>query len=50
MLYSFKGKLMKDVYITRISKFLPNNSVENDQIEEKLGFINGKSSRRRNSF
>lgn len=39
---------MKDVYITRISKFLPNNPIDNDQIEEKLGFINGKPSRAKN--
>jgi len=36
---------MKDVYITRISKFLPNDAVENEQIEERLGLINGKPSR-----
>lgn len=38
---------MKNVYITRIAKFLPNNPVENDQMEEKLGIINGKASRAR---
>ena len=36
---------MKNAYITRISKFLPNSPVENDQIEEKLGFIDGQKSR-----
>ena len=39
---------MRDVYITRISKFLPNNAVENEQIEDKLGFIDGKPSRAKN--
>lgn len=38
---------MKNVYITRIAKFLPNTPVENDQMEEKLGIINGKASRAR---
>lgn len=39
---------MKDVYITKIAKFLPNNAVENEQIEERLGLINGKPSRAKN--
>lgn len=38
---------MKDVYITKISKFLPNEPVENEQMEEKLGIINGKASKAR---
>ena len=38
---------MKDVYITRISKFLPNEPVDNEHMEEKLGFINGKTSKAR---
>jgi len=44
---SFKGDIMKDVYITRIAKFLPNEPVVNEQMEEKLGFINGKASKAR---
>lgn len=36
---------MKDVYITKIAKFLPNEPVGNDKIEERLGIINGKPSR-----
>lgn len=36
---------MKEAYITKISKFLPNQPVENEYIEDKLGFINGKKSR-----
>jgi len=36
---------MNDVYITRIAKFLPNNPVSNDQMEQKLGVLNGKSSK-----
>ncbi len=38
---------MKDVYITRVSKFLPNDPVDNDQMEEKLGVINGTASKAR---
>ncbi len=38
---------MKNVYITRIAKFLPNGPVENEKMEEKLGIINGKSSKAR---
>lgn len=36
---------MKDVYITRISKFLPNAPVDNATMESRLGVINGKASR-----
>lgn len=35
---------MKDVYLNRITKFLPNNPVSNDEIESRLGLINGKES------
>ena len=38
---------MKDVYITRIAKFLPNNPIDNDQMEKKLGVIDGRASRAR---
>lgn len=38
---------MKDVYITRISKFMPNGPVSNDEMEEKLGIINGQVSKAR---
>lgn len=38
---------MNEVYITRISKFLPNRPISNDEMEEKLGTINGKSSKGR---
>ncbi len=38
---------MNDVYITRIAKFLPNKPIDNDQMEEKLGIINGKESKAR---
>lgn len=38
---------MKNVYITRVAKFLPNEPVENDAMEEKLGIINGKASKAR---
>ncbi|KAA6333798.1 3-oxoacyl-[acyl-carrier-protein] synthase 3 [termite gut metagenome] len=35
------------VYITRISKFLPNAPVSNDEMEAYLGMINGQPSRAR---
>lgn len=38
---------MKDVYITRISKYLPNRPIGNDEMEEKLGVINGAESKAR---
>lgn len=38
---------MKDVYITRIAKFLPNKPVDNERMEEKLGIIDGKASKAR---
>ena len=37
--------MLKKVYITRVSKYLPNNPVENDDIEEYLGFVNGTPSK-----
>jgi 3-oxoacyl-[acyl-carrier-protein] synthase-3 len=36
---------MKDVYINRAAVFLPNAVVENNEMEEYLGYVNGKSSR-----
>jgi len=39
---------MFDVYITGASKFLPNEPVSNDEIETKLGLINGKNSKAKN--
>ncbi len=38
---------MKDVFITRIAKFLPNDPVGNDEMEEKLGAIDGRTSKAR---
>lgn len=38
---------MKDVYITRVSKFLPNEPISNDEMESVLGQINGKPSKAR---
>ncbi len=38
---------MKDVYITRIEKYLPNQPVSNDEMEEYLGLINGNESKAR---
>ncbi len=34
-----------EVYITRLSKFLPNDPVTNEEMEEILGKVGGKSSR-----
>ena len=36
---------MSAVYITRLSKYLPNEPVQNDEMEQVLGMINGKPSR-----
>lgn len=38
---------MKDVYINRIEKFLPNHPVSNDEMEEYLGLVNGNISKSR---
>jgi 3-oxoacyl-[acyl-carrier-protein] synthase III len=39
--------MINEVYITRLSKFLPNRPVENDQMEQFLGMIDGKPSKAR---
>ncbi len=39
--------MIKEVYITRLSKFLPNSPVSNDEMEGILGMIDGKPSRGR---
>lgn len=36
---------MSEAYITHIAKFLPNEAVSNDEMEQYLGYINGKPSR-----
>lgn len=38
---------MRDVYINKISSFLPNEPVENTEMEDVLGMINNKPSRSR---
>lgn len=38
---------MRPVYITRLSKYLPNDPVGNDEMEEVLGMVNGKPSKAR---
>ncbi len=38
---------MRQVYITRLSKYLPNEPVSNEEMEGVLGMINGKPSRAR---
>jgi len=37
-----------EVYITRLSKYLPNDPVSNEEMEDFLGKINGKTSRAKN--
>lgn len=36
---------MNEVFINRASAFLPNKAIENDELEEYLGYINGQASR-----
>lgn len=38
---------MKDVYINKIEKFLPNEPVSNDEMEDYLGLVNGNISKSR---
>ncbi len=38
---------MRPVYITRLSKYLPNEAIGNDEMEGVLGMVNGKPSRAR---
>lgn len=38
---------MADVFVNKIATFFPNAVVENDEMEEYLGYIDGKSSRSR---
>lgn len=36
---------MPEVYITRTSKFLPNDLISNEEMEDYLGYVNGAKSR-----
>lgn len=36
---------MSEVYITKIAKFLPNEAIDNDDLEVYLGTVNGKPSK-----
>lgn len=38
---------MRPVYITRLSKYLPNEPIGNDEMEQVLGMVNGKPSKAR---
>lgn len=38
---------MRPVYITRLSKYLPNEPIANDEMESVLGMVNGKPSKAR---
>jgi len=40
-----KKNEVNNVYITALSKFLPNAPVSNDEMEEYLGYVNGKPSK-----
>ena len=37
--------MKKEVYVNRLSSFLPNTPVDNEHIEDFIGFIEGKRSR-----
>lgn len=37
--------MKRNVYITRLAKYLPNEPVSNEEMEDILGFINGSSSK-----
>ena len=37
--------MKRNVYINRLSKYLPNDPVSNEEMEDILGFINGASSK-----
>ena len=37
--------MLMDAYITHTGRFLPGPPVDNEQIEEVLGLVNGKPSR-----
>jgi len=39
--------MKKSIYITRSAGFLPNKAIENDEMEEYLGLVNGAKSRSR---
>lgn len=38
---------MKEVYLTAIEKFMPNEAISNDEMEDYLGLINGNESKSR---
>jgi 3-oxoacyl-[acyl-carrier-protein] synthase-3 len=38
-------EMEKSVYINKIAKFLPGNPVSNDEMEEYLGYVDGKKSK-----
>ena len=40
--------MFSEVYITKLSKFLPNEPISNDEIEDYLGKINNESSKAKN--
>jgi len=40
--------MINEVYINKASKFLPNNPVSNDEMEDYLGLINNKTSKSKN--
>jgi len=40
--------MIRSVYITKLSKYLPNDPISNDEIEDFLGLINGLPSKAKN--
>ncbi len=40
--------MFNEVYINKVSKFLPNNPISNDEMEDYLGLINQKTSKSKN--
>jgi 3-oxoacyl-[acyl-carrier-protein] synthase-3 len=45
---NYRKEMAGEVYITNISKYLPNDPISNEEMEEILGMINGKPSRAKN--
>ena len=39
---------MSNAYINKVEKYMPNDAVTNDQMESRLGLINGNESKSRN--
>lgn len=44
---AYKTSVLRDVFITRVSGFLPNEPVGNEEMESVLGLVDGRASRAR---